>query len=910
MSEFRFILDGEILREEPDGLGDFTEAIVRDEELHGMTLEYEGEFVFRGDGYVKLRDLWLDDQCSRITFDVELKCGNGSFEQVAEMSIIVTDVDEDLYKCSATVSPIDNSYYALIHNNRSLKVDMRSEKTKNGVDMEPCPSIPLRFFLPEIATGGGAFVPEAPDDLLLGVYLDNGQVIGGAPVYAWVGATDQIPGDGPIVPGFFRTVLSPSPFSAIWTLAWYDDNGDLQTISSLGFNIDPTLPWDADWDTATTGLTVEESGYVQYQEPEKDRTAYDIREVLPHVLTYITDGQITEVQSEYLDSFVWEDKPQNPTRVIANVNPEEMSYALLSGAEIRKHTGEFLRVDFESLVQTFFGTHNLFWVIQDNVFRIEPFSFWFQAREMELVNLAGLNRSIDSSKLYSQIIAGSAKSIKDRDLEYSLPLFDLTRHADQEYTVGGNCNTDARLNLVAKLTYDSNIIEHIVLNEIEVEAETADPDETYDDDVIMVQYGLVNEVGFALYDATFIRNDLDPPKGLVYNPDVYNNRIISRHTTHAGISIYEGSESDNFRASAPNPDSSVEFENVLVEPALPTSSSQQSVLNALFPAQFPNGLPILDINTAPCTPDIQIDDTTTPPNFNPSNNWDNTEFWYEAPVAGVYGFEFKMMPRKYSDIVKLISDGSEVAISSAPGNANYLQGINASIEIQMEIIDASGDVANVLPVPWVLGGGTTDFELEAGYSEYNKYFFPLIVGGLNSLEQTATAAIGGAAANIFNGRFYGASDNIPQTSGILPGFSLDIDVEGPNRRAITYLPQGWRMRPRVVLNIPEHYRNQNTDQWRKVSYGIASGSWVRSTYVQTGGGLLPSISSEEHMMIDYFTNRPMTLQRWNQIKEDPSLAIGLSTTDVNLVDTYVSRISRNFQTGACDIKMITSRSRL
>src|SRR5690554_3640516 len=153
MSEFRFILNGQELQDHPDGWQDFTETIDRDEDIHGITLRYEATLTFHGDGYGMLEQAYQDSYCAEMNLIVEQKCEGGTFQQILDLLLKITDVDTNLNKCVAEAKLTDSGYFGMIHNNRELSIPLNGELSKNGEAIAPCPTVAFKVFLPRLSGG-------------------------------------------------------------------------------------------------------------------------------------------------------------------------------------------------------------------------------------------------------------------------------------------------------------------------------------------------------------------------------------------------------------------------------------------------------------------------------------------------------------------------------------------------------------------------------------------------------------------------------------------------------------------------------------------------------------------------------------------------------------------------------------
>ena len=144
---FRFRLNDVLLNDQPIGWEDFTESITRDEQLHLFTLTYDADLTFVGDGYEILNDLFLNDYCGELELKIEQQCGAG-YEVITTLLIKITDLDQNLERCTAQANVTDNSFYGMIYNSRDIPVLLTAESSKNGVEIGACPYTEIRMFEP------------------------------------------------------------------------------------------------------------------------------------------------------------------------------------------------------------------------------------------------------------------------------------------------------------------------------------------------------------------------------------------------------------------------------------------------------------------------------------------------------------------------------------------------------------------------------------------------------------------------------------------------------------------------------------------------------------------------------------------------------------------------------------------
>lgn len=139
----------EQLVDEPDGWDDFTQVIERNDELRFIGLKYEGAVTFYGGSAEYLRELRADNTCQIVSYRVTQEC-DGVDETAFEASIIMTEIEWNVNKCTATTTVADNSYGSYIINNADITLRPTSEKAKLGTDISPTPPIIVAVYDPNL----------------------------------------------------------------------------------------------------------------------------------------------------------------------------------------------------------------------------------------------------------------------------------------------------------------------------------------------------------------------------------------------------------------------------------------------------------------------------------------------------------------------------------------------------------------------------------------------------------------------------------------------------------------------------------------------------------------------------------------------------------------------------------------
>jgi hypothetical protein len=799
MGEFKFYLNGFELRDQPDGWLDFTESIVRDEDLHGFTLLYENNLTFVGDGYDILNRIFLESYCAEVILVVQYRCDGGGFEHLMELLIKITDLDQNLERCTAQAKATDNSYYGMIHNNRDIPVRLSAEYSKNGVPISPCPEVDITFIQP-VSDGG------FPD----------------------------------------------------------------------------TYP--------------------------STRMCYRDIDALAFVLRFMSDNRIQQVQSSYFDNLeVLMGWSEIPTR-----------FAFLSGAELRTSTGLSTEVSFAGIMKSMYALHNLFWKVEGTVLILEPYEYFFEGMEMKLPFLRDLMRSTDTQRLYSKVVFGSTKSNDERfisstypePVNWSMPFVDIIAHGKQEYPLTGVCQTDVALNLMSDYIYDSNTIEKVLFLAANLDVGER-PDQTYDNDVFYVQYaiGSGSPAIFTVFDGTFLL-PTTPSRGWTFNPYFWHSLVINRHNVQSDLSLYQGDSDDNFKATAEAPNAWVgTFQTVLVylDTAL-LGDSALSQINTFFQRpSWPNqdfwGGILNNAYNSPCfnpeatCPDppvnISFNNDSTNGNFDPNDNWNTTDFWFSAPVTGVYGIEVNLIINKLIDQISFPSQPNTYFPISIYGSAGFGSGnpnerviFNRFVQIVVyfTVFDAF-DVPILTTIAPYYGAETEFWEIPDGY------FVPSIITAIYGQSNSPIAQDAVIESN------YTIAQNTPEQ------WANDYMV---NRQHLMYLDGGAKVRVRLSLRPKGHIKPLSTAT-RRVKYGVKAGSTIETFYIRSGGGDFAPVDPKLYRSLLYNFDRPLTHQEWKDLKANAAQGVEIGVHEAK-TKTHISRINRNIAKGNADFEMMANRN--
>jgi len=130
-------LNGVTLTNEPKGLKDATFKIVRDQNLQG---QFVSDLTFLGDGYqILLAAAQSGSPCTEIDVEIE----HCSF--IFQGRILITDIEFNHKKCTATAAIEDNSWAARVENNFDVPVRFNSSLSVNRQPITPYTGETINF---------------------------------------------------------------------------------------------------------------------------------------------------------------------------------------------------------------------------------------------------------------------------------------------------------------------------------------------------------------------------------------------------------------------------------------------------------------------------------------------------------------------------------------------------------------------------------------------------------------------------------------------------------------------------------------------------------------------------------------------------------------------------------------------
>ncbi len=144
----RIILDGRVVSESPEGINDLRASIKTDKGIGGRFLSEDATLTFYKDGYRYLTSLDQIGFCGEIEISIEEDEDDQAWRTIHDGII-------HLPACEFGISPFyvkcpidDNSFYARINKNKSIKYLLTSDRTKNDKPITPAAHDVVEFFRP------------------------------------------------------------------------------------------------------------------------------------------------------------------------------------------------------------------------------------------------------------------------------------------------------------------------------------------------------------------------------------------------------------------------------------------------------------------------------------------------------------------------------------------------------------------------------------------------------------------------------------------------------------------------------------------------------------------------------------------------------------------------------------------
>ena len=338
-----------------------------------------------------------------------------------------------------------------------------------------------------------------------------------------------------------------------------------------------------------------------------EREGIRIFDAFSSIITFISDGELGFV-SDYFDY---------------NTNTDPQVYSvLMTGEEVRTGNGNSPTISFEDLFNDMNSLENLAVAYEEttNQIRIEDKNYFKQqTSSVSFDNVNDLSQALATETLFAKVTFGSAKVSSDFDYLQDIR---FNSFANEEYHLGGQCNTDTELKLdLNAIITDTNIIQDVLPSG----SMGGSGNDNYDDDVLIIHCNSSNEVQLTEKPAI--------PTDFYYNDRFVNKNVALRWLGQIPQSIYAflGEGNDGCFINSPN-----SFSGVTIlqgyqgtqETPLPWNdvNSNYQVATRWFPIQG-------------YTNQYIIDNEGTPQAGGVIFNNQHTIGIYTAPANDVYSFE-------------------------------------------------------------------------------------------------------------------------------------------------------------------------------------------------------------------------------------------------------------------------------
>ena len=141
----QFLLD-DVQYDAPKGWEEIETTIKRDFQYNSVLANQDTDVDFSGEAYNYLyTKLRTEGFCSKVKFEIRISSDDLTFRTLLRGNLFVSDIQFNERTCIATCKIEDNSYYAMINNNKSLATTLDSGLSKNGVAITVPPVYQVDF---------------------------------------------------------------------------------------------------------------------------------------------------------------------------------------------------------------------------------------------------------------------------------------------------------------------------------------------------------------------------------------------------------------------------------------------------------------------------------------------------------------------------------------------------------------------------------------------------------------------------------------------------------------------------------------------------------------------------------------------------------------------------------------------
>ena len=146
---YQYYLNGALLTQEPLGWQEMTSKIERVDEVKGLFVTVDLTLTFYGDAFDTLIASYGAGFCNDHTIRIDESCDEGrSYTTIYDGIIFISDCTFDYNNCTVEAKVQDNSFYAKINNNKSIKTIVEVGYTKNGTSYTGAADYQVEIFDP------------------------------------------------------------------------------------------------------------------------------------------------------------------------------------------------------------------------------------------------------------------------------------------------------------------------------------------------------------------------------------------------------------------------------------------------------------------------------------------------------------------------------------------------------------------------------------------------------------------------------------------------------------------------------------------------------------------------------------------------------------------------------------------
>lgn len=302
---FKFYIDNQ-LTDQPDNDMDLLTSIKRDKQFGAQLITQDVELSYTGNndlatgtisGYTYIKSLFDSSVCQEAAVQIYDEVSPSETYLLFRGVIKIPQVIMNEHEPNLSFKVQDDSFYAYIANNRDLKIDFRSTKSKNGVDITPIDVYSLDLFNSATGVFGSS----------IGVYYHGYRIVDVFAFIIRVISDNKISFrsdyfDGMIPEPFLlkgQDILSPYTVyplaqEPVYEVSFSEVFDELNKIKNLSFYIDQSDPENPVFVLENTEATYSSTSVYTFEDLKEIRTTVNTDNLYATVRvgsTVLSDGQ-------------------------------------------------------------------------------------------------------------------------------------------------------------------------------------------------------------------------------------------------------------------------------------------------------------------------------------------------------------------------------------------------------------------------------------------------------------------------------------------------------------------------------------------------------------------------------------------------------------------------------------------